>query len=82
LIYFKTLLPEKYHHVAQLGNRSFRKAKATFQNLDLGIKILLCFTANAVLMCECRDLKVCHRLVIAQELRQKGFEVEELENWS
>jgi hypothetical protein len=80
-IYLKTLLREKYHHVPQLGNRSFREGRVSIQNLDLGIKILLSFNSNAVLMCECADLKICHRHAIAQELRRKGYEAEELESW-
>ena len=80
-VYLKTLLREKYHHVPQLGNRAFREGKAQIQNLDLGIKVLFSFNTSAVLMCECADSKKCHRLVIAQELRRKGFDAEELENW-
>lgn len=81
-IYLKTLLREKYHHVPQLGSRAFRDVRHQIQNLDLGIKILVSFNANAVLMCECPDPKECHRLVIAEELRRKRFDAEELENWN
>jgi hypothetical protein len=80
-IYLKTLLREKYYHLPHLSSRAFRKGKAQIQNLDLGIKILLSFNANAVLMCECADLKNCHRISIVQELRFKGFDVKELKNW-
>lgn len=80
-IYLKALLREKYHHVPQLGSRAFRDVRHQIQNLDLGIKILVSFNANAVLMCECADPKECHRLVIAEELRRKGFDAEEMENW-
>lgn len=80
-IYLKTLLREKYHHLSHLGCRAFREGRAQIQNLDLGIKILVSFNANAILMCECADPEKCHRIIIAQELRQKGFEAEELENW-
>lgn len=80
-VYLKTLLREKYHHLPQLGNRAFRERKAQIQNLDLGIKILVSFNSSAVLMCECAEQKECHRLIIAEELRSKGFETEELENW-
>lgn len=80
-IYLKTLLRKKYHHLPQLGNRAFREGRISIQNLDLGIKILLSFNANAVLMCECTDLMTCHRHVIAQELQGKGYEAEELKNW-
>ncbi len=80
-IYLKTLLREKYHHLPQLGNRAFRERGVSIQNLDLGIKILLSFNSNAVLMCGCADLKTCHRHIIAQELRHKGYEAEELKSW-
>ncbi len=80
-IYLKALLREKYHHLPHLGSRAFREGKAKIQNLDLGIKILISFNVNAVLMCECGDPKKCHRLLIAQELWNKGFEAEELKNW-
>lgn len=80
-IYLKTLLRAKYHHLPQLGNRAFRESSFSIQNLDLGIKVLLSFSSNAVLMCECADLETCHRRVIAQELRRKGYEAEELKSW-
>lgn len=80
-IYLKALLREKYHHLPQLGNRVFREGRISIQNLDLGIKILHSFNSNAVLMCECADLKTCHRHIIVQELRRKGYEAEELKSW-
>ena len=80
-IYLKTLLREKYRHVPQLGSRSFREGTNRIQNLKLGVRIQVSFNANAVLMCECADLKNCHRIVIAEELRHEGFDSEELENW-
>ena len=80
-VYLKTLLREKYHHVAQLGNRAFREGRVTVHNLELGIKVLISFSMNAVLLCECAELNSCHRLIIAKELRNKGFEAEELESW-
>lgn len=80
-IYLKTLLREKYQHVPHLGSRALREGNSQIQNLDLGIKILVSFNSNAVLMCGCDDVKECHRLVIAQELRRKGFDAEELETW-
>ena len=81
-IYLKTLLREKYHHIPQLGSRSFRDRASHIQNLNLGIKILISFNANAVLMCECADAKECHRLIIAEELGRRGYNAEELESWS
>lgn len=81
-VYLKALLREKYHHVAQLGSRAFRGGRNQIQNLELGIKVLISFNANAVLMCECANLRECHRLVIAEELRSLGFEAEELVDWN
>ncbi len=80
-LYLKALLREKYHHVAQLGSRAFRDGRNQIQNLDLGIKILVSFNANAVLMCECADLENCHRLIAAEKLRSLGFETKELVDW-
>ena len=80
-VYLQTLLREKYHHVMQLGNRAFRENKFMIQNVELGIKILTGLGANAVLFCSCEELKQCHRFVIMEELRRRGFEVGEIENW-
>ena len=80
-IYLKALLREKYRHISQLGSRADRAGRNQIQHLDLGLKILLSFQANAVLMCECSDAKDCHRLLIARELRNRGFEAEELNDW-
>lgn len=77
----KALLREKYRHIAQLGNRANRAGANQIQHLDLGLKVLLSFGTNAVLMCECADLKDCHRQIIAKELRRRGFAVEESKNY-
>ena len=80
-IYLKALLREKYRHIAQLGSRTTRLGANQIQHLDLGLKVLLSFGTNAVLMCECADLKDCHREIIAKELRRREFEVEEISDW-
>lgn len=80
-IYLKALLREKYHHVPQLGNRANRRRPHQIQHLELGLRVLISFETNAVLMCECADGRDCHRLVIAKELRLRGFEAEEIEDW-
>ncbi len=81
-VYLKALLREKYHHVAQLGSRAFRGGRNQIQNLDLGIKVLVSFNANAVLICECAAPQECHRLVVAEKLRSLGFKTEELVDWN
>lgn len=80
--YLRLLLGEKYIHVPQLGNRRFREGKVAIHNLELGLKILSALKTNAVLMCGCAELKLCHRFVIFDELRKRGFDVEELESWN
>jgi uncharacterized protein (DUF488 family) len=80
-IYLKTLLREKYRHIPQPGSRAFREERATIHSLELGIKVLICFSTNAVLLCECADLNACHRLMIAKDLQNKGFDIQELESW-
>lgn len=80
-IYLKALLREKYRHVAHLGIRSTRAGGSDIHHLDLGIKILLSFRSNAVLMCECAKESDCHRRLIAKELRRRGFETVELTDW-
>lgn len=81
-VYLKALLREKYHHVASLGSRAFRDGRNQIQNLDLGIKILVSVNGKAVLMCECAELRKCYRIIVAEELRSLGFEVEELVDWN
>ncbi len=80
-IYLKTLLREKYRHVPHLGSRAFCSGSNQIQNLELGVKILISFQANTVLMCECTEMKGCHRRVIAEDLRPRGFETEGLGHW-
>lgn len=80
-VYLKALLREKYRHIPQLGNRANRTGLNQIQHLELGLKVLVSFGTNAVLMCECADSRDCHRLVIAKELRRRGFEAEEVEDW-
>lgn len=81
-IYLKVLLREKYRHVPQLGSRASRGGGQNYiQHLELSLKVLISFQANAVLMCECADANACHRLVIAKELRGRGFAAEESDDW-
>lgn len=80
-VYLKALLREKYRHIPQLGNRANRAGLNQIQHLELGLKVLVSFGTNAVLMCECADRRDCHRLVIAKELRRRGFKAEEVEDW-
>lgn len=33
-------------------------------------------------MCECAELRYCHRFIVAEELRSLGFETIELVDWN
>ena len=79
--YLKILLKGRYRHVAQLGNRHSENEPIAIQHLALGTKIIVSFGMNVILMCECADARICHRLTIVQELRRQGYGVEELESW-
>ena len=79
--YLQLLLKERYRHIPQLGSRTFREGKAAIQNLGLGIKIICSMSNNLVLMCECAELKICHRSVIAEELKRRGVDTTELGDW-
>jgi uncharacterized protein (DUF488 family) len=79
--YLALLLKRRYRHIPQLGNRALAEGKIQIQNLELGIRLLSDLESNAVLFCACRDLTECHRLVVSDELRKRGVEVEELDSW-
>ena len=81
--YLRLLLKDRYRHVPHLGNRlSKESGKHSIQNLSLGIKIITELRANLLLMCECRRIEDCHRLIISQSLKKHGFATEEISDWS
>lgn len=80
-VYLKVLLGERYRHVPNLGNRTFKENKITIQNLKLGIETVLHLRKNCVLMCACDELKNCHRRFIAEELSKTGIQTVELNDW-
>lgn len=80
-IYLKALLGEKYRHVANLGNRTYKEEKITIQNLNLGIETVLNLPFNVVLMCVCEKIEHCHRNVIVEELAKREIAAEEISNW-
>lgn len=80
--YLRLLLRDRYRHIPHLGNRLSKNSnEPSIQNLTLGIKIITEMRANLLLMCECRKLEECHRLIISQNLKKHGFETEEIADW-
>ena len=80
-IYLKSLLGEKYRHIANLGNRTYKEEKITIQNLQLGVDTILNLPFNLVLMCTCEKTENCHRRLIVEELAKREVETEELLTW-
>ncbi|MDQ3633538.1 MAG: DUF488 domain-containing protein [Acidobacteriota bacterium] len=80
-VYLKALLGEKYRHIPNLGNRTYKEDKISIQNLKLGIETILHLPSNVVLMCSCEKTENCHRRIIAEELRQTEIESKEIANW-
>ncbi|MGI8544590.1 MAG: DUF488 family protein [Aridibacter sp.] len=80
-VYLKALLGEKYRHIPNLGNRTYKENKISIQNLKLGIETILHLPSNVVLMCACEKMENCHRRIIAEELRQTEVESKEIANW-
>lgn len=80
-VYLKTLLGERYRHVPNLGNRTYREDKITIQNLKLGVETLLRLPYDLVLMCACERTAACHRRLIVAELEEQGVGTEELLTW-
>lgn len=79
--YLELLLKSRYHHLAAFGNRVFRDNQSTINNFALGLKIICSWHTNVVLLCDCEDSETCHRFMIADELKKKEFDVEEIEDW-
>lgn len=81
-VYLKTLLGNKYLHIVNLGNRSFKEhEKISIQNLNLGLETLLSLNANLILFCVCAEAEKCHRRIIAEELKRRGIETTEITDW-
>lgn len=79
--YFKALLGNRYRHVQNLGNRTFKENKVTVQNLQLGLETVLSLNQNAVLICACEKSEDCHRRFIIAELHHRNIETEEILTW-
>ncbi|HQU85238.1 MAG TPA: hypothetical protein PKY59_19010 [Pyrinomonadaceae bacterium] len=80
--YLKVLLKQNYRHVAAFGNRTYKENKITIHNFDLGLKVIESWNENVVLMCACENLENCHRFAVMNELKKRGYDVEEVINWN
>jgi uncharacterized protein (DUF488 family) len=80
-VYLKALLGEKYRHMPNLGNRTYKEEKISIQNLNLGIETVINLPFNLVLMCACENKEKCHRRLIVEELARREIETEEILTW-
>jgi len=80
-VYLEALLGSLYLHIPNLGNRTYKENKITIQNIELGLETLFGLRENVVLMCACKKRKDCHRKVIAEELKRRGLDAEEITSW-
>lgn len=70
---------EKYVHVKSLGNRNYKGGPIEIVDMEAGIDLITGLSHPAILLCVCRDGRSCHRAVVAQAMRQRGYSVEELD---
>jgi uncharacterized protein (DUF488 family) len=69
---------ENYLHVKELGNKGFKEKRIEIADLETGLEVVTQIKRNIVLLCACKDYEKCHRKVIAEELRIRGYKVREL----
>lgn len=81
------LVGETYYHLPMLGNKAYREGRIEIWNFESGESWLFWHTKDhpeqpIILLCACKDYETCHRKVVADGLRERGYEVEELATWN
>jgi uncharacterized protein (DUF488 family) len=74
----QTLFGENYLHIKELGNKGFKEKRIEIADPEAGFDILLQIKRDMILLCACKDYEKCHRKVIAEELKMRGYKTEEL----
>lgn len=74
----KERMGERYIHVREFGNANYRGGAIRIVDYDAGKAIIEQSDKPAILVCVCKDAKICHRTTIARRLRADGFDVEEI----
>lgn len=76
---FERTFERRYQHVPALGNVNYKgDGPIQIQDFDAGLEIIERSGRPVILMCACRDYTTCHRRVIAERLRARGYWVQEL----
>lgn len=68
----------RYLWVPEWGNRLYRSNDIDIVDFNGGLAKLYGHPRNVLLMCCCEDPAMCHRTYLLGELRDRGFETEEL----
>lgn len=82
--HLKEALQDRYVHAPALGNLNYRQPENGVQIADMeaGIRQIRALEAaghkTAILMCACKSGKRCHRAQIAAQLRELGYQVDEI----
>jgi uncharacterized protein (DUF488 family) len=80
------LVGDAYYCLPNLGNRAYKEGRIEIDNLDAGEDWLFWHFKDhpeqpVILLCACKDYATCHRKVVAEELKQRGYAVEEIKDW-
>ena len=74
----QTLFGESYLHIKELGNKGFKEKRIEIADLEIGLEVVTQIKQDMILLCACKDYEKCHRKVIAEELKVRGYKTEEL----
>lgn len=75
------LLEDRYIWVGELGNVKYKEKQIEIKDLDAGLEKVLAIERDVILLCSCSEYENCHRKTVADALRERGREVEELDTW-
>jgi uncharacterized protein (DUF488 family) len=80
------LVGDAYYNLIVFGNRAYQEGRIEIVNFASGENWLFFHLKDhpeqpLILMCACKDYETCHRKVVADGLRERGYEVEELATW-
>ena len=68
----------RYRHIRALGNANYRGHSIRIQDFDAGLRAITESGRPVILMCACKEYEHCHRRLVAERLREHGFDVSEL----
>jgi len=77
-----TMLGDRYLHLPELGNLNYKGGDILLKDPDVGIAVVVRELEHraVILMCVCGELQKCHRLVVANLLKDRGVRFTEIGN--